>query len=124
MVPLHDVWSLLHLANCPNRTSKLMASLLQTTPAKLKLDGCEANPASSANGSWVEMAITRIEADQKRSADTHLHKIEVPALGGINLYLKDESTHPTGSLKHRLARSLFLYALCNGQIRSDTPIVE
>ena len=25
--------------------------------------------------------------------------------------------HPTGSLKHRLARSLFLYALCNGWIR-------
>lgn len=30
--------------------------------------------------------------------------------------MKDESTHPTGSLKHRLARSLFLYALCNGDI--------
>jgi cysteine synthase A len=70
------------------------------------------------------MAIGRIEADQRRSADTHLHKIEVPALQGIDLYLKDESTHPTGSLKHRLARSLFLSALCNGQIRSDTPIVE
>ena len=26
--------------------------------------------------------------------------------------------HPTGSLKHRLARSLFLYALCNGWIRA------
>src|SRR5258708_26476101 len=34
----------------------------------------------------------------------------------IDLYLKDESTHPTGSLKHRLARSLFLYALCNGWV--------
>ncbi len=33
---------------------------------------------------------------------------------GIDLYLQDESTHPTGSLKHRLARSLFLYTLCNG----------
>ena len=37
-----------------------------------------------------------------------------PQRPGIDLYLKDESTHPTGSLKHRLARSLFLYALCNG----------
>ena len=35
---------------------------------------------------------------------------------GIDLYLKDESVHPTGSLKHRLARSLFLYGLCNGWI--------
>lgn len=43
---------------------------------------------------------------------------------GIDLYLKDESTHPTGSLKHRLARSLFLYALCNGWIRPGRPVIE
>jgi cysteine synthase len=40
------------------------------------------------------------------------------------LYLKDESSHPTGSLKHRLARSLFLYALCNGWIGPDTCVIE
>ena len=43
---------------------------------------------------------------------------------GVDIYLKDESTHPTGSLKHRLARSLFLYALCNGWIKEGTTIVE
>jgi cysteine synthase A len=32
--------------------------------------------------------------------------------------------HPTGSLKHRLARSLFLYALCNGWVHEDTTIIE
>ena len=33
--------------------------------------------------------------------------------------------HPTGSLKHRLARSLFLYGLCNGWIGPEsTTIVE
>jgi len=42
----------------------------------------------------------------------------------IALYLKDESTHPTGSLKHRLARSLFLHALCNGWIGPRTTIIE
>ena len=47
-----------------------------------------------------------------------------PRSWGIDLYLKDESTHPTGSLKHRLARSLFLYALCNGWIRPGTTVVE
>jgi cysteine synthase A len=73
---------------------------------------------------WVERAIKRIEADFARSADTHLLHVPMPRLPKIALYLKDESTHPTGSLKHRLARSLFLYALCNGWIRSDTPIVE
>ena len=73
---------------------------------------------------WVNRAIGRIEADLRRSADTHLWKLDVPSLPGIDLYLKDESTHPTGSLKHRLARSLFLYGICNGRIRHDTPIIE
>lgn len=40
------------------------------------------------------------------------------------LYLKDETTHLTGSLKHRLARSLFLYALCNGRIGPSSTVVE
>jgi cysteine synthase A len=73
---------------------------------------------------WVDDAVAAIEADQCRTADTHLIRLIVPALAGIDIYLKDESTHPTGSLKHRLARSLFLYALCNGHIREGTPVVE
>lgn len=73
---------------------------------------------------WIDRAVARIEADQRRSSDTHLWKLDVPALPGIDLYLKDESTHPTGSLKHRLARSLFLYALCNGRIGEGAPVVE
>ena len=60
-------------------------------------------------------AVRRVEADSNRSADTHLVPFPLPSLPGVDLYLKDESTHPTGSLKHRLARSLFLYGLCNGQ---------
>lgn len=65
---------------------------------------------------WIHTAIRKIEADFQRSADTHLIKLDIPSLDGIDIYLKDESTHPTGSLKHRLARSLFLFALCNGWI--------
>ncbi len=73
---------------------------------------------------WTDEAVRRIEADFNRSADTHLIPIELPHYRGIELYLKDESSHPTGSLKHRLARSLFLYALCNGWIGAETPVVE
>ena len=73
---------------------------------------------------WVNTAVAKIQADVQRSADTHLIKVDLPQLKGIDIYLKDESTHPTGSLKHRLARSLFLYALCNGNIKEDTVIVE
>ena len=77
-----------------------------------------------ADRAWVHEAIARIEADVARSADTHLIPVELPACPGVALYLKDESTHPSGSLKHRLARSLFLYALCNGWVREGTTIVE
>ncbi|MFI5494275.1 PLP-dependent cysteine synthase family protein [Actinoplanes sp. NPDC051859] len=73
---------------------------------------------------WASDAIARVEADANRSADTHLLPFPLPPAWGIDLYLKDESSHPTGSLKHRLARSLFLYALCNGWIGPDTPVVE
>ncbi len=81
-------------------------------------------PKKPSSRDWVDRAIAQIEADQHRSADTHLWKLDVPALPGVDLYLKDESTHPTGSLKHRLARSLFLYALCNGHIRQGTAVIE
>ncbi|MBT5267786.1 MAG: PLP-dependent cysteine synthase family protein [Rhodospirillaceae bacterium] len=75
---------------------------------------------------WVLEAVQQIEADFTRSSDTHLIKLDLPwlAVSGIDLYLKDESTHPSGSLKHRLARSLFLYGLCNGWIRPGKPVVE
>lgn len=74
--------------------------------------------------SWVTRAINEIEADYQRSADTHLMRLALADFPGISLYLKDESTHPTGSLKHRLARSLFLYGLCNGWIKEGTTIIE
>jgi cysteine synthase A len=73
---------------------------------------------------WADEAVARLEAENNRSADTHLHTFALPAEWGIDLYLKDESVHPTGSLKHRLARSLFLYGLCNGWINEHTTIVE
>src|SRR5271163_4183416 len=73
---------------------------------------------------WTHEAIRKIEADYTRSADTHLLRLDLPALDPVHVYLKDESTHPTGSLKHRLARSLFLYALCNGWIGEGTTVVE
>jgi cysteine synthase A len=73
---------------------------------------------------WVSEAIRIVDADANRSADTHLHVFPMPELVGVDLYLKDESVHPTGSLKHRLARSLFLYALCNGWIREGTTVIE
>ncbi|MCZ2290719.1 MAG: PLP-dependent cysteine synthase family protein [Burkholderiales bacterium] len=73
---------------------------------------------------WVREAVRRIEADFQRSSDTHLIPLPLPGMPGVDLYLKDESSHPTGSLKHRLARSLFLHALCNGWLHEGSTVVE
>jgi cysteine synthase len=77
---------------------------------------------------WVDNAVRLIEADARRSADTHLLRYPLPAAWcdgvDVQLYLKDETTHITGSLKHRLGRSLFLYALCNGWIGEGTTVIE
>jgi cysteine synthase A len=76
----------------------------------------------------VDNAVRLIEADARRSADTHLLAYPLPSAWtdkvDVQLYLKDESTHVTGSLKHRLARSLFLYALCNGWLAERMTVVE
>ncbi len=73
---------------------------------------------------WAQQAIRIIEADFNRSADTHLFPLQLAAFPDIEIYFKDESSHPTGSLKHRLARSLFLFALCNGWIHKGSTIIE
>ncbi|OBC03126.1 PLP-dependent cysteine synthase family protein [Mycobacterium sp. 852002-40037_SCH5390672] len=82
----------------------------------------------SRSRAWTDNAIRLIQADARRSADTHLLRYPLPSAwgtgAGVALYLKDETTHITGSLKHRLARSLFLYALCNGWIDEGTTVVE
>ncbi|WP_457974358.1 PLP-dependent cysteine synthase family protein [Arthrobacter sp. D1-17] len=82
------------------------------------------NGAGNRDRTWADEAIRKIDAENNRSADTHLYSVPLPEHWGVQLYLKDESTHRSGSLKHRLARSLFLFGLVNGWIREGTTIVE
>jgi hypothetical protein len=70
---------------------------------------------------WVNHAVATIAAFSKRPGETNLLPIDLPHFPGISLYLKDESTHLTGSLKHRLARS---HAICSGLIGPRTPTIE
>ena len=85
----------------------------------------EVDQSGHAERDWVIEAIRKLKADQTRSADTHLHTVPIcrrcPASTSTS---RTSPTHPTGSLKHRLARSLFLYGLCNGLIGPGTHVVE
>ena len=73
---------------------------------------------------WAAEAIAQLHREAARSADTHLLHMRFAGFPGIDFYFKDEAAHPTGSLKHRLARSLFLYALCNGRLREGQTVVD
>ena len=74
--------------------------------------------------SWNRQALLQLRQEAARSADTHLLRLDFPGFPGIGFYFKDESAHPSGSLKHRLARSLFLYALCNGRLDEGQAVVD
>jgi cysteine synthase A len=73
---------------------------------------------------WNRNALLQLRQEAARSADTHLLRLDFPGFPGIGFYFKDESAHPSGSLKHRLARSLFLYALCNGRLCEGQAVVD
>ncbi len=88
------------------------------------LNSHTSRPDDTAYRNWLCDAMSRIEADYNRSSDTHLHRLDLPFLENVQIYLKDESIHLTGSLKHRLARSLFLYGLCSGRIGPTTTLIE
>ena len=79
---------------------------------------------AAATRHWVRDALALLEQEATRSADTHLLRLDFPGFPDITFYFKDESTHPTGSLKHRLARSLYLYALCNGRLHAGQTVVD
>jgi cysteine synthase len=82
------------------------------------------NPQRDAERHWVHDALEVLAQEAARSADTHLLKLNFPGFHGIDFYFKDEAAHPSGSLKHRLARSLYLYALCNGRLRDGQGVVD
>jgi cysteine synthase A len=78
----------------------------------------------SADRAWTAAAIRTLEAEAASTPDTPMLELRLPAFPGIRFLLKDESAHPTGSLKHRLARSLFLYALCSGRLRAGQAAID
>jgi cysteine synthase A len=80
--------------------------------------------SSDRNRSWIARSIAKLDEDRSREIDTPLLRLSLPEFSCVNLYIKDETAHATGSLKHRLARSLFLHAICNGDIGENTTVVE
>ncbi len=73
---------------------------------------------------WIGERVARLCREAAGAADTPLLPLAPPAFANTALFLKDETRHASGSLKHRLARSLFLYALCNHELLPGRPAVD
>ena len=73
--------------------------------------------------SWAADAIRQLR-DEAEGPDTPMRELRLSAFPGIRFLLKDESVHPSGSLKHRLARALFLHALVNGRLHGRQPAFD
>ena len=73
---------------------------------------------------WISAAIKRLAIEARTCAETPMRELPLAGFPDIRFLLKDESAHPTGSLKHRLARSLFLYALCSGRLRREQIVID
>ncbi|QTZ94670.1 PLP-dependent cysteine synthase family protein [Streptomyces auratus] len=73
--------------------------------------------------SWAADAIRRVRTGGTHLTPTPLRPLPLPAIRDVEIYLKDESAHPTGSMKYRLVRAMFCEAIASGAIRSDTPVI-
>ncbi|TSB01601.1 PLP-dependent cysteine synthase family protein [Sphingorhabdus contaminans] len=73
---------------------------------------------------WVAEAMRCLHAIRVAAAPTPLFSLTLTGYEDSPILIKDETCHPSGSLKHRLAHSLFEYGLCNGWIGPNTLIVE
>lgn len=73
---------------------------------------------------WQQEAIAWLEAERRRASPTPLRELALPARSGQRLVFKDESVHPSGSLKHRLARALFLHHLHAARIAPGMAVYD
>jgi cysteine synthase A len=73
---------------------------------------------------WADQAVALLRAQETMEPGTPLWRFPLPDTWPVELFLKDESARPTGSLKYGFARSLFIDAIARRRIRENTPLVE
>src|SRR6059036_459293 len=78
----------------------------------------------SAPGEWARSALKTLERTRAGDRPTPLWELPLPGDSAVELFVKDESRRPTGSLKYGLARSLIADAIRRGRIGEGTTLVE
>jgi cysteine synthase A len=103
----------------PVQAAKPAPTTLKTYQPKQHLYHAQQEPRLTV---WQQNAINLLLQEQKNCLPTPIYFL--CTIDGVDIFAKDERKQPTGSHKHRLARSLFLHALRKGLINENTKLVE
>ncbi|WP_024805757.1 pyridoxal-phosphate dependent enzyme [Nocardia sp. BMG51109] len=77
-----------------------------------------------APDNWAAAASATLAATRDTDTPTPLRQYPLPGDSTVELFVKDESARPTGSLKYGPARSLLVDAIRRGDVADGTPLVE
>ncbi|MEO8159773.1 MAG: pyridoxal-phosphate dependent enzyme [Arenimonas sp.] len=102
-------------ACCPGRAQ----AVPMQTPAPLLATA----RGAATDRSWTAAAIAHLRHGVEGS-ETPMRELRLSAFPDIRFLFKDETVHPSGSLKHRLARALFLHALVSGRLNRGQGVID
>lgn len=88
------------------------------------IEPVEFSPLSATRSAWACQALQKLDIEKRICGETPAYLLTVRGFPGLRIVLKDESVQPSGSLKHRLARSLFETAIASGDIHAGTHVIE
>ncbi|KAK5984996.1 Pyridoxal phosphate-dependent enzyme domain containing protein [Trichostrongylus colubriformis] len=73
---------------------------------------------------WTKLAIRRMWQERKKMSHTPLFKFNYIGQQNVDIIFKNESAARSGSLKHRYAWSLLMWALIEGHVKEGTAVYE
>ncbi|CAI4224252.1 unnamed protein product [Auanema sp. JU1783] len=79
---------------------------------------------STGDKSWTKEAIRRLWVERKKMGHTPLFRYKYPAQPNVEILFKNESASMTGSLKHRYAWMLMMWALMEGHVTQGRTVYE
>lgn len=85
---------------------------------------CTVAPRGAEHRAWVSSALAKLDEEERKCPPTPLCELRFSARPQLRLVLKDESASPSGSLKHRLARSLMRRMIVDGRIGEATRLYD
>ena len=81
-------------------------------------------PHATQRESWRQRSLMKLAALKAATPVTPLLELSLRGLGEARILIKDERAHASGSLKHRLAMSLFEQALQKDWLTPGGPVIE